>query len=244
VTYLSVIIPAYNEEKRIGATLASIHAFFSGKKYDYEIIVVDDGSTDTTVRQVENSLLARAGRLKVIGNGVNRGKGFSIKNGILNSSGEYVLFSDADMSTPIEECDRFLDYAKQGYDIVIGSRSVSGAEIRIRQPLYREMMGKIFNLFVKALLGMKFNDTQCGFKLFNAAPAKEIASLMKIDGFSFDVEMLYLAKTKGYKIMETGVIWNNSPLSKVMVMNSSFNMFLSLFRIKRLHGRVPSINLF
>ena len=233
--YLSIVIPAYNEEKRIGDTLDKIYEFLKTKSYDYEVIVIDDGSRDKTVSVANESRLARIKKLKVLTNGSNRGKGFSVKRGIMNSGGDCILFSDADMSTPIEELDRLLNCMKQGYDIVIGSRSVDESDIRTRQPIYREFMGKIFNFFVKMLLSIEFSDTQCGFKLFSARAAKEIAALMKIEGFSFDVEMLYLAKMKNYKIKEIGVIWNNSPHSKVKVMSSSIDMFFSLFMIRKLH---------
>ena len=168
---------------------------------------------------------------------MNRGKGFSVRNGIMNSRGEYVLLSDADLSTPIEEFDRFMGYMNQGFDIIIGSRSVIDSDVRLRQPVYREFMGKVFNFFVRIVFSMTFHDTQCGFKLFKRRAAQDIASVMKVEGFSFDVEMLYVAKLKNYKIKETGVIWNNSPLSKVRVFNSSLEMFLSLFKIKKMHQK-------
>lgn len=234
--YLSIIIPAYNEEKRIGLTLSKICGFLKTKSYDYKVILVDDGSNDKTIFQAQNSELAKIGKLKIIKNVTNKGKGFSVKNGILNSAGEFVLFSDADLSTPIEETDKLFGYIKNGYDIVIGSRSIAGSDVKVHQPFYREKMGRIFNFLVNSLLMGGFNDTQCGFKLFKGNIARELGKELTISGFCFDVEMLYLAKKKGYRIAEIGVVWENSPQSKVRVINSSLAMFIDLLKIRRRHG--------
>lgn len=233
--YLSIIVPAYNEEKRIGATLSRIYSFLSEKDYSFEVILVDDGSMDGTVSKSEHSALAKEGCLKVIRNEVNKGKGFSVRKGILNSSGEFIISSDADLSTPIEELNKLFDKIKDGYDIVIASRALDDSEVSIHQPFYREKMGKAFNFFVKLILLKDFNDTQCGFKLFKGDAARMLAKDMKIDGFCFDVEMLYLAKKKGLKIKEVGVRWENSPESKVRALSGSVSMFFDLFRIKALH---------
>jgi dolichyl-phosphate beta-glucosyltransferase len=234
--YLSIIIPAYNEEKRISASLDKIYAYFEPRGKQYEVILVDDGSTDKTVNISQNSSLAASGKLKIISNEKNRGKGFSVKNGILASHGEYVLFTDADLSTPISELEKLMKEILEGYDIVIASRSVATSNLAVSQPWYRQTMGRIFNLFVKALLFADYNDTQCGFKLFKGDIAREIAEKMKIEGFCFDVEMLYLAKKTGLRINETGVTWENSAESKVTVLNSSLSMFTDLLRIKKWHG--------
>ena len=235
MTHLSIIIPAYNEEKRIGKTLSGIWDYMVDKRYGYEVIVVDDGSTDGTVSEAEKSRLAIENKIRVIKNGVNRGKGFSVKNGISNSRGEYILFSDADLSTPIKELDKLFSIMAGGYDAVIGSRALKGSDVRIHQPWYREIMGKIFNLFIKILLFREFNDTQCGFKLFKGDMVREIAREMRIDGFAFDVEMLYLAKIKRYKVREEGVAWENSADSKVKLFRSPVNMFLDIFKIRKIH---------
>ena len=235
MTYLSIIIPAYNEEKRIGATLDKIHSFFKTKNYDFEVMIVDDGSTDRTAGVVAASGLAKEGKLSILKNRSNRGKGFSVKNGILNSNGEYLLFTDADLSTPIEDVDKLLKEISKDYDIVIGSRALKDSAVMVHQSCYREFMGKVFNFFVKTLLIKSFNDTQCGFKLFKREPAREIAREMLINGFAFDVEMLYLAKIKGYKVKEAGVAWENSSDSRVKLFRSPINMFLDLFEIKAKH---------
>lgn len=234
--YLSVIIPAYNEENRISESLDKIYGYFepSGKKY--EVILVDDGSADGTVNISQRSALAACGKLKIISNDRNRGKGFSVKRGILASTAEYVLFTDADLSTPITEFKNLSKAMSEGNDIVIASRSVGTSRLVMAQPWYRQTMGRVFNFFVKGLLLPDYNDTQCGFKLFKGDIAREIAKDMKIDGFCFDVEMLYMAKKKGCRIEETGVAWENSVESKVTILNSSISMFFDLLRIKRWHG--------
>ena len=234
--YLSVVIPSYNEEERILSTLSEMHKFLSGKVYDYEVIIVDDGSSDGTVGETEKSELFREGKARVVSYEENKGKGYAVKTGILESKGEYVLVCDADMSTPIEEVERLVEVTGEGHDIVIGSRGMEASEVRIHQPWYREKMGKVFNLFVTTLLMGGFKDTQCGFKLFKGDVARLIAQKLKIDGFCFDVEMLYLANKLGYSVKEMGVIWNNSPHSKVEIIDSSVGMFFDLFKIKRLHG--------
>lgn len=233
--HLSVVIPAYNEEKRIRGTLSRIYDFLSKKNYSYEVIVVDDGSVDGTVGVVAGTVLHRENKLKIVRNGRNRGKGFSVKSGINAACGDFVLFSDADMSTPIEEVDKLFKYMDSGYDIAAGSRTAEGAYVRMHQPWYRETMGKTFNLIVKSILLGDFKDTQCGFKLFRGDIARNLAREIKIDGFCFDVEMLYLAKLKGYRVKEVGVVWDNSPQSRVKIFNSSMDMFLDLFRIRVYH---------
>jgi len=235
--YLSVIIPAFNEEKRIGITLERLYGFLRNKNYDYEVILVDDGSTDSTVNIADQSKLAQKNKLRLLSNGANRGKGFSIRNGMMNARGQYVLFSDADLSTPIEEMDKLFSFLVKDYDIAIGSRGIQGADVREHQPFYREWMGKIFNFFVQIFVFKGIFDTQCGFKLFKAHVAKKIAPCLKINGFSFDVELLYVAKRRGYKIKEVPVVWINSPKSKVRPVFDSLMMFKELLSVRKKHGR-------
>ncbi|MCK4852424.1 MAG: glycosyltransferase family 2 protein [Candidatus Omnitrophica bacterium] len=234
--YLSIVIPAYNEEKSIEGALDGIFRFMGTKDYDYETILVDDGSGDSTAFRAEQSDLAKAGLLRLIKNETNRGKGYSVRKGILSSRGEYVLFTDADMSTPIEEIDKLFGALDKGHDIAIGSRGVKGSNVRPRQPWYRQSMGKMFNLLVKLLVIKGVNDTQCGFKLFKGAIAREIAPLLRIEGFCFDVEMLYLAGKKGCRIKETGIVWGHSSGSKVRLVGSSSRMFSDLMKIKTMHN--------
>lgn len=233
--FLSIIVPAYNEEERLGASLEKIHSYLNTKGFKYEVIVVDDGSTDKTDLEAQQSQLFKEGKLSLIRNEINMGKGFSVKRGILASKGDYVLFSDADLSTPIEELEKLFVYIREGYDIIIGSRAMDDSDVRVHQPWQREGMGKTFNFFIRMFLMKDFNDTQCGFKLFKGEIVRKLAAALKITGFCFDVELLYLAKVKGHRIKEIGIIWKNSSQSKVKVIGSSVNMLLDLLMVKRLH---------
>jgi dolichyl-phosphate beta-glucosyltransferase len=233
--YLSVVIPAYNEEQRLKLSLDKIHAYLNSKAFQYEVIVVDDGSTDDTRQSALESSLCLAGKLKLLKNSQNKGKGCSVRRGILESKGDLVVFSDADLSTPIEELEKLSQHIDSGYDIAIGSRSIKGADVRVHQPIYRELMGRFFNLIVQATALKGIIDTQCGFKLFKGNIAKEIAGQMLIDGFSFDVEMLYIARQKGYTIKEVPVVWINSPASRVDPFKDSLQMFKDVVSIKKIH---------
>jgi dolichyl-phosphate beta-glucosyltransferase len=224
------VVPAYNEGGRIGSTLIEIIRYMGGRARDFEVVVVDDGSSDDTV-EVVRAVSAGEPRLRLLCNGVNRGKGYSVRRGILESGGEAVLFSDADLSTPIEEYDNLLGYL-DGYDLVIASRSLPDSDVAVHQPAYREIMGRTFNLMVQALLLRGIIDTQCGFKLMKGYVAREIAARQRIDGFSFDVEMILIAKRLGYKYLDVPVRWINSPHSRVHPLGDSVNMMLDLFRIK------------
>ena len=197
---------------------------------DFEIIVVDDGSADDTAARV-SSIAASEPRLRLLVNEANRGKGFAVRRGILESRGDLVLFSDADLSTPIEEYENLAGYL-DGYDLVVASRSLPDSDVAVRQPAYREMMGKTFNVLVQALVVRGIIDTQCGFKLMKADAARAVAGLMRIDRFSFDVEMILAAKRLGYRYVDVPVRWINSPGSRVHPLRDSVNMMLDLFRIK------------
>jgi dolichyl-phosphate beta-glucosyltransferase len=228
---LSVVIPAFNESRRLEATIRRISEYLIGKKCEFEIIVVDDGSSDTTPDLV-GTLGRSLGNISLVQNARNRGKGFSVRRGMAESSRELVLISDADLSTPVEEIEKFLPWIAQGYDIVIGSRALRESEILKKQPWYRQFMGRAFNLMVKSLVMGGIDDTQCGFKLLKSSAAKNIAGRMKIDRFAFDVEMLHLAGRMGCRVKEVPVRWVNSPQSRVRIFSDSARMFLDLLRIR------------
>ncbi len=234
--YLSIIIPAYNEEKRLGKTLETILDYLAGQKHSYEIIIIDDGSADGTI-ETTRKLIENNNNIKIIKNEKNMGKGYSVKRGMLEATGRYILFSDADLSTPVEETKKLLGALESGFDVAIGSRSMKESEIIVHQPLYREIMGKLFNKFVKIFVMSEFIDTQCGFKLFRKDAAKKVFKQQILEGFSFDVEILYLSIRNGFKVKEVPVKWFNSPQSKVTPVKSSFRMFMDILRIKRIHGK-------
>jgi len=224
---LSIVIPCFNEEKRITQTLSKISSYLKNKGINYEIILVDDGSKDKTLSCVEGF-----DNIIILKNERNRGKGYSVRRGVLEAKGEYILFSDADLSTPIEELERFLKEIGEN-DIVIGSRASAESKIIIHQPWWREKMGKVFNILINLFIINGFKDTQCGFKLFRKEPAKKIFSLSKINGFAFDVEVILIAKRLGYRIKDLPVTWINSRESKVNPIIAPIKMIIELIKIKR-----------
>jgi dolichyl-phosphate beta-glucosyltransferase len=230
---LSVVIPAYNEAARIGLTLDKILAYLKQQPFDSEIVVVDDGSTDDTV-QVCRKKLASASH-EILLNEANRGKGHSVRKGILAASGQIILFTDADLSTPIEDYEKLLASIHMGSDIAIGSRSTTSSDVQQRQNVIREIMGKTFNRIAHLLTFKGIHDSQCGFKAFKAAAAKKLFERQKVSGFCFDAEILYLAQRMRLKTSEVGVRWVNSPQSKVRIIKDSLTMLIDLFRIRLLH---------
>jgi dolichyl-phosphate beta-glucosyltransferase len=226
--HLSVVIPAYNEEKRIEKTLVEVLNYFKEQEYTYEIIVVNDGSKDKT-EQIIKKYSFKNKKLKLISYKPNHGKGYAVRTGILASKGEFILFSDADLSTPIQETERLLEAAKY-CDVVIASRSVK--ESKIKTVFYRRLMGLVFVMFVKILAVPGINDTQCGFKMFRKAAALKLFNQQKIDGWAFDVEVLYLARKYGYKIQELGVKWQHFEHENVNPVLQSFKMFREIAKIR------------
>ncbi len=233
---LSVVIPAFNEEARIGLTLKKILNYLAGQPYQWEVIVVDDGSSDRTsqvILEVKKDFFSATSedRLILLRNEKNLGKGSSVKKGVLSARGELVLFTDSDLSTPIEEIEKLLPWLDKGYEIAIGSRG-PGAIIEQEQPFYRRKMGVCFNYLVRFLVNLPYHDTQCGFKLFRRQAAKLLFRLQRIERFSFDVEILYLAGRFGISVKEVPIRWRNSPASSVHPVKDSFRMLLDLFRLK------------
>ncbi|MCM8767179.1 MAG: glycosyltransferase family 2 protein [Candidatus Omnitrophica bacterium] len=228
---ISIVIPAYNEEKRILKTIEKIYKYFKNKNYDFEIIVVDDGSKDKTFEIVEKFAKNKK-EIIILKHPKNLGKGAAVRTGVLSASGNFILFTDADLSTPIEEFEKLKEKIENGYDIAIGSRGLKDSKIVIPQPFYRRIIGKIFPILVRLIVIKDFKDTQCGFKLFKKEQGKKIFSQLKTGGFAFDVEVLAKAKKEGYKIAEVGIVWYNSPRSSVRILKDSFRMFFSLLKIK------------
>lgn len=230
---LSVVIPAYNEERRLPRTLEAVKRYCTERLASWEIIVVDDGSTDATLA-LARQFAERHLRVRVIANGVNLGKGASIRIGMQSAAEPLVLMTDADLSTPIEELDKLVALLGPA-DVAIGSRALPGAHISRHQPIYRELMGKAFNRFVRALALERFRDTQCGFKLFKQEAARAIFSRARIDRFAFDVEAIFIAEKLGLTVVEAPVRWHNSPQSSVHIVRDSLRMLLDLCRIRWMH---------
>lgn len=230
--YLSVIIPAYNEARRLPKTLEKVDEYLRKQTYDYEVIVVNDGSRDKTAEVVKN-LQSQIKNLRLIDNKENHGKGYVVRQGILAASGEYRVFTDADNSTSIDQVEKMWPEFKKGYDIVIGSRDVDGAVLDPPQPWIRNIiLGEGFKLFRKIIIGLwRIEDSQCGFKGITRAASEKIFPKCKIDRFAFDPEILVIAKKLGYKIKEIPIHWKNDPESKVKF-KSIIRMAIDLIQIR------------
>jgi glycosyltransferase involved in cell wall biosynthesis len=229
---LSVIIPAYNEEKRLPATLRDVMRYLAGRSFA-EVLVVDDGSADGTAPLVR-SWPASAIPLRLIQHpdGRNRGKGAAVRLGMLAARGQRRLFMDADNSTTCDHLDSFLPYIEQGYDVVIGSRDIAGAVIPVRQSWYKVLAGDAGNLFIRAAAVPGVRDTQAGFKLFTGRAAADIFSRATLDRWGFDVEILAIARHRGYRIKEAPITWRNDPESKVRL-SSYFGVLAEVWRVRR-----------
>lgn len=230
--FLSVVIPAFNEEPRISGTLSQVVDYLAGQDYGWEVVVADDGSTDQTAELVGQVIVAhpnvRILRLP------HRGKGWAVKHGMLAADGRYRLICDADLSVPIQQVERLLPPLQSGFDIVLGSREASGA-VRIGEPVRRHLMGRAFNQLVSRLAVPGLADTQCGFKCFTGETAQDLFRLLTIDGFAFDVELLYLARKRRLRFSEVGVDWYYRPQSKVRPIRDSLAMTLDLLKIRWRH---------
>ena len=229
--HLSVVIPAYNEEQRLPRTIEQVERYLHGRGSTYEVVIVDDGSTDGT-RQVMDRAEARYETVRVETMPQNRGKGRALATGVAVARGEEILVTDADLSTPIEELEKLEAALQAGAGVAIASRAVKGSKVEISQPFYRVLMGKAFNLIVQVFLLPGIWDTQCGFKLFRADIAHDVFAHLSTDGFGYDPEVLYRAKKKGVRIVEVPVIWRNSAPTKVAPFSSSFDMFKHVLRIR------------
>lgn len=232
---LSIVVPAYNEAQRIAPSLERIRTYLADRDEVIEVIVVDDGSTDGMWSVIEDEIprFAECGlELRLLGDGKNHGKGAAVRVGMLAARGDIVLFSDADLSAPIEELPKLVDPIRAGsVDIAIGSRALDRSLIGVHQPPAREIAGRMFNLLMRVLTGMPFRDTQCGFKAFRADASREVFSRGLIDRFGFDVETLYIARKLGYSILEVPVIWNNVEGTTVSLM-SGMNGYADVLRVR------------
>jgi dolichyl-phosphate beta-glucosyltransferase len=228
---LSVVVPAYNEQDCIAETLEKILSFLAAKPFDYEIIVVDDGSTDRT-SDIVTKLRASIPKMNLLKNDKNRGKGAAVRRGVLSANGDFVLFLDADFSTPIEEFDKFQPHLENGAHVVIGSRRERDSAILVRQPWYRVYMGHTFSILARVLLAPPIHDFTCGFKCLEASAAKKIFGKQSLDDWSFDAEILHIAYKKKFQIMQVPVSWENHPDSKVKIIESTIKAFWGIIKIR------------
>jgi glycosyltransferase involved in cell wall biosynthesis len=227
---LSIIVPSFNEELRLPSSLQRIAAYVNSSRRSTEVLVVDDGSTDRTA-EVAALFADRIANLRVLKNGENRGKGYSVRHGMIEAQGKYVLFTDADLSAPIEEADKLLAALPQ-YDVAIGSRAMNRQLIEVHESPFREFAGIVFNRIVRIVLWLPFVDTQCGFKAFRRERCRIIFEQQRIERFGFDPELLYLARHHGLKSTEIPVRWSHSPATKINMLRDSIQMFVDVFTIR------------
>jgi glycosyltransferase involved in cell wall biosynthesis len=228
---LSIVIPVFNEARQIRSTLGHIIEYLDNRGDSYEVLVADDGSTDGTDELVQQSY-NDSSRVRVLRIPRNRGKGSAVQRGVLGATGAYVLFTDADLSAPLTEAERLLGPLRDGYDIAIGSRALKRDWIGVRQSRFRETAGKTFNGCIRAIAGLDFHDTQCGFKAFRREAAQAIFPRMTVPGFGFDVEILLIAKKFGFKTLEVPVHWNHNHASKIHPVRDGARMFVELLKIR------------
>jgi len=227
----SIVIPAYNEEARLGDTLEKVLSYVHAQAWSAEIVVVNDGSLDKTA-EIIRAFGAKDPIVRLVENPGNCGKGYSVRNGILNTRGEVIIFSDADLSSPIEESSKLLNALDENTDIAIGSRWIRAETQTQRQPVHRQIFGRIFNLLLRLTLGLHFKDTQCGFKAFKRPAALAIFQLQKIERWGFDPEILFLARKLGFKVKEIPVVWGHSGGTRINPLVDGFRMFTEMLRVR------------
>ncbi len=233
---VSVVIPVYNEEKFIAECIGRVGQFMALKNWRWELIISNDGSSDTTARIVKELVLKRHDdKIKLAGYDDNRGKGAAVREGVKAASGRVILVSDADLSAPIKEMDKLIKALEEGYEVAIGSRAVHAKDCDVQQSFKRWFAGRIFNALVRTIVVCGFGDTQCGFKCFKKETAKNLFSAQRLEGFSFDVEILYLAQKKGLKIKEVPVMWREGKDSRIRLVRDSIRMVRELFLIRKYH---------
>jgi glycosyltransferase involved in cell wall biosynthesis len=225
------VIPAYNESARIAQTLQRVLACVDRQGWDAEVLVVDDGSEDRTV-EIVRGWMERSTRLRLVRNVGNRGKGYSVRNGLLQAAGEVVMFTDADLSAPMEEAERLLAAIQEGADVAIGSRWMDRTRQTIHQPLYRRFFGRCFNWVTRTVMGLPFKDTQCGFKAFTRAAAQVIFRLQRIERWGFDPEVLFIARKLGYTIREVPVTWGHDERSRMSYLRDGLKMLEEMAAIR------------
>ena len=230
LTY-SIVIPAYNESARIAGSLEKVLTYIAQRGADAEVIVVNDGSSDNTAEIIQE-YLAKTPLLRLLENPGNSGKGYSVRNGMLHASGDILLFSDADLSSPIEEADKLFTAIANGADIAIGSRWLQSQLQTRRQPLYRQLFGRIFNAMLRITLGLEFKDTQCGFKAFTRRAGQAVFPAQKIERWGFDPELLYLAKRFGFKVAEVPVAWAHREGTRISPLRDGARMFGEMLKIR------------
>jgi hypothetical protein len=228
--FLSIIVPAFNEEGRLPDTLPNVVEFIQSQNYEAEVIVVDDGSSDRTAAIVQE--FAQKFPFVTLLQPGHGGKGHAVKAGMLSANGEYVFFADADWAMPVTELPKFLPPQHNGFQLAIGSREGEGA-VRYNEPSYRHLMGRVFNFLVKVMAVPEFEDTQCGFKCFHCSVVEDLFTHQTIDGFGFDVEVLYIARKRGYKIVEVPIHWYSQPESKVHPVRDTIRMFQDILTVRR-----------
>jgi glycosyltransferase involved in cell wall biosynthesis len=229
--HVSIIIPAYNERERIGQTLERVLECIERRAWDAEVLVVDDGSTDGTL-EIVDSFMERDSRVNLLRNPSNRGKGYSVRNGLLQALGDVVMFTDADLSAPIDEAERLFDAIRDGADVAIGSRWLDRRRQTTHQPLYRRFFGRCFNAVTRVVMGLPYADTQCGFKAFRRPAAQIIFRLQRIERWGFDPEILFIARRLHFRVKEVPVTWGHDERSKISYLRDGAKMLEDMARIR------------